>query len=106
MKISELVTHSFENRAEIETSTKCGCFYCFKIFKPSEIEYWSDSDDPKDEDPGGLITDSSIYKGKTAICPNCEYDSVIGNSSGTDITKSTLKELNAYWHRGKTEQST
>jgi len=67
MKISELLTHSFQNREEIKVSISCGCFHCFCIFTPSEIKYWSDSDDPEDEYPGALRTDSETYQGKTAI---------------------------------------
>ena len=99
MKISEIVTHSFTNRDEIERSSKCACFHCFSKFEASDIEYWSDSDDPEDEDPGGLRSDDEGFLGKTAHCPKCEYDSVIGDACGLELTNELLKKLKEYWHR-------
>ncbi len=29
--------HCTKHRAEIQSSSLCGCFYCFSIFPPSEI---------------------------------------------------------------------
>ena len=85
INIAEVVARSYLNRKEIENSKECGCFYCLSVFLPSDITLWSDSEDLRDEDPGGLRPDSNRfdrYNGNTAICPNCEYDSVIGSASG------------------------
>ena len=71
--------HSIYNRAEVEDSELCGCFYCLSTFHPSEIKEWTD----KNED--------------TAICPVCDIDSVIGDASGYPITPEFLKELHDYW---------
>jgi len=61
----------------------CGCFYCIKIFQPSEISDWiQDKED------------------KTAVCPYCGIDSVIGDSSGYPITKDFLSKMNQYWFNG------
>ena len=57
----------------------CGCFYCLKIFSPTEIENWI-------EDSDG-----------TAICPYCGIDSVLGESSGYPITEDFLSTMNEYW---------
>jgi hypothetical protein len=32
--------HSSFHETEILASEKCGCFYCFRTFDPSEIEEW------------------------------------------------------------------
>lgn len=47
----------------LKNEKKCGCFYCCKIFSPNEIEDWCE-DEPD----------------RTAICPYCWIDSVIGES--------------------------
>ena len=62
--------HSVFNRTEIESSTICGCFYCFSTFLPSEIIEWVDH-------------------GQTALCPHCPVDSVLGSSSGFPITRNS-----------------
>jgi hypothetical protein len=70
--------HCIKHRAEIESSSLCGCFCCFAIFPPSEIEKWIDD-------------------GQTAICPKCPVDSVIGSASGYPITPEFLREMHARW---------
>ena len=55
---------------EIEESGSCGCFSCLIVFPSKDIIEWTDDDNPK---------------GKTAICPNCGIDSVIGSASGYPI---------------------
>ena len=68
---------SFKNRESIEKSEKCACFFCGKVFSPSEIEDWTDG-------------------GKTAICPFCDVDSVIGDGAGYPLTKELLDGLHKY----------
>lgn len=58
----------------------CGCFSCMKIFNPSEIKIWI-----KDTD------------GNTAVCPYCNIDSILGESSGFPITEEFLIKMNNYW---------
>lgn len=65
---------SAKNKDSLKSSTKCGCFYCLRIFDPKEIVRWTDG-------------------GETAICPYCDIDSIIGDSSGYPITKEFLDEL-------------
>lgn len=71
--------HSSNHKESLLNDKKCGCFYCQKIFLPTEIKEWID-------DNAG-----------TAICPYCGIDSVIGESSGYPITTIFLKEMNKYW---------
>jgi len=70
---------SINNREKLQKDKKCGCFYCLKIFSPSEIENW--------------IPDT---KG-TAMCPYCGIDSVIGEYSGFPVTTDFLSEMKEYW---------
>lgn len=60
---------------------KCGCFFCMKIFSPTEITEWIDD------------------KKGTAICPHCCIDAVIGESSGFPITPEFLSKMHEYWFK-------
>jgi hypothetical protein len=68
--------HAFQQREELEHSDGCGCFYCFTTFPTSEIKTWVDGN-------------------RTAICPNCGMDSVIGSASGFPLTKVALRRMYA-----------
>lgn len=72
--------HSISNKEEIEKSELCGCYFCKKIFKSSEIKEWL-----KDKNDG------------TAKCPHCLTDSVIGDASGYLITEELLNKMNKKW---------
>lgn len=72
---------SFKNMALLKKDQLCGCFYCLKIFRSSEIK------EVIPERDGG----------KTAVCPYCDIDSVIGESSGFPLTEEFLKKMNKYW---------
>lgn len=76
-----IIAHQFSSnhRKELLKDKQCGCFYCLTIFSPNEIIDWV-------EDTGG-----------TAICPYCDIDSIIGESSGYPITKDFLKKMQKYW---------
>lgn len=74
--------HEFciNHREKLIGDQKCGCFYCGKIFAPSQIEEWIE--DAQDD---------------TALCPYCGIDAIIGESCGYSITQDFLKRMNAYW---------
>ena len=67
---------SFGNRKNLKQDKICGCFYCGRIFSPSEIHDWV-----LDKPEG------------TAECPYCMIDSIIGESSGFPITEEFLKQM-------------
>lgn len=71
--------YSSNHKEKLLKDTKCGCFYCLKIFNPKEITNWC-------SDIGG-----------TAICPYCGIDSIIGESSEYPITKNFLGKMKEYW---------
>ena len=73
--------YSGANKDYLLKDSKCGCFYCLKIFDPKEITDWCYY--ASDED--------------TAICPYCGIDSIIGESSGFPITEEFLKKMHNYW---------
>jgi len=77
MSISNAVILSFENKEQIASSDIAGCYLCLQLFDPKEVKDYTD-------------------KGKTAICPKCSIDAVIGSSS-MKIDKDILKEIQNYW---------
>jgi hypothetical protein len=60
--------HCTENRAEVERSTLCGCFYCLETFPPGEVTDWIESED-------------------TALCPKCGIDAVLANRTGLPVAE-------------------
>lgn len=77
-----IVAHRYciNHKEKLINDQKCGCFFCLKIFNPKEITDWIE--DRYD---------------KTALCPNCGIDSVIGEYTGFPITYEFLKKMKKYW---------
>ena len=72
--------HGPHNRQEIGQSSVCGCFYCCQTFSPGHIERW--------------LSEGS----GTAVCPECEIDSVIGSASGYPVDDPAfLKAMHMRW---------
>lgn len=78
---------SFKNIDSLRNDKFCGCFYCLRTFSSKEIEDFVEEKD-------GL---------KTALCPYCGVDSIIGKSSGFPITKSFLSEMHARYFETNSE---
>jgi hypothetical protein len=78
---SLILVHRFctSNEADLAVSEVCGCFYCMKIYSPSEITNW--------------INDSD---GKTAVCPHCGIDSVLPGNR-VELSKDFLKKMHEVW---------
>lgn len=72
--------YSRSHKSSIIQDKLCGCFYCLEIFPPEEISDWVEDDNDK-----------------TALCPYCGIDSVLGESCGFPLTSSFLKKMNTYW---------
>ena len=70
---------SFRNKEQLEKSEKCGCFFCGKIFSPTEITSYISTEE------------------RTAECPYCFTDSVIGDVSGFPITPHFLRNMRKKW---------
>ena len=82
--------HTVKNRAEVEASTTCGCFYCMQIFPPTEIVAFA-----------GLevtdLADLAALNAETALCPRCGSESVIGDKSGYPINTAFLDRMHEAW---------
>lgn len=68
------------NEPRLQDCQKCGCFYCMKIYSPSEIIEWHPEHD-------GV---------RTAICPYCAIDSVLSEKD-VDINKEFLQSMYDQW---------
>jgi hypothetical protein len=78
--------HSALHAEEIQASDTCGCFCCLAIFAPGDISVW--------------INDKNVgegREGRTALCPKCGIDSVIGSASGFPITPEFLAAMQRRW---------
>lgn len=69
---------SYENWEDVKRSEICGCYYCGEIFPSKEL-----TDDDWVQD----------LHGRTALCPYCFIDAVIGDVSGIPIREDVLEEL-------------
>jgi hypothetical protein len=79
-------TYSRYNREELEKDKVCGCYYCCEIYDTSEINEWCLEDHRGEE--------------VTAICPRCEIDSVISESSGYPMTKEFFQKMHKFAFSG------
>lgn len=70
---------SLYNEARLKASTQAGCFdRCLSIFPISQIKHWID-DEPQ----------------RTALCPNCGFDTVLADDGSFELTHELLKAMNA-----------
>ena len=77
--------HCSGHRDEILRSDLCGCFYCLATFPPTEVRDWVDW--PFDQ-PGA--------PGRTALCPRCSIDAVIGSEAGYPLTPDFLGRMHSH----------
>ena len=70
--------HASQHRVELEASSRCACFFCFKTFHPSTIKSWIDAK-------------------QTALCPGCGVDSVIGSASEMRIDDTFLRNMHRHF---------
>lgn len=70
--------HTADHRDEILRSDRCGCGHCLAVFEPGEIAEWTDDE-------------------RTALCPRCGIDIVLGSASGWPLTAEFLDRLRRRW---------
>jgi hypothetical protein len=76
--ILEAYGHAKNHRAELQSSTSCGCFFCFRLFGFGDITNWIDAK-------------------QTALCPRCGVDAVLGSSSTYMIKEPFLRKMHLHW---------
>jgi len=84
--------HASVHRAEIEQSTRCGCFHCQQIFAPEDIIAWTGLD-------ASALEGDAASGEATALCPRCGSESVIGDASGYRIEPQFLARMHEAWHQ-------
>jgi len=72
---------TFRNEQTLSASTDAGCFYCCETYPASQVTDWV----------------SERQGGRTAICPRCGIDSVLGSSAGIPLTPEFLRAMEQYW---------
>ena len=78
----EAHAHSLEHETEISASDECGCFHCVSVFSPSDIKEWIE--EPNSDE-------------RTALCPFCDKEAVIGSAAGFPIAVEFLEKMRKYW---------
>lgn len=71
---------SFDNADSVQASQKCGCFCCQEIFPAAEVTRFLD------ETPG-----------RTALCPHCGIDAVLGDASGVEVSEDFIRKMHKEW---------
>ena len=69
---------AMHNKALLEKVSECVCYYCCKVYQPSEIKEWVDKND-------------------TALCPHCGIDAVLPVYEEGEKDISFLTKMNKYW---------
>lgn len=69
---------AMHNKDKLSKVSECACYYCCKVFKPSEIKEWVDKND-------------------TALCPYCSVDAVLPVYEDNEKDIIFLTKLHEYW---------
>jgi hypothetical protein len=85
--------HTMKNRAELASSSSCGCCACMEIFAPAEVVAWTGLDMNDFNNPQAV--DAATVE--TAVCPRCGNEALIGSSSGYEISPQFLSQMNQAW---------
>lgn len=64
----------------MEKASKCGCYYCEKVYSPTKVTEWCDGE-------------------KTPICPKCGMDSVVPYDESIDESPENFKEQLKVWNK-------
>ena len=70
--------HCRANESELRQSNVAGCFYCQSVFPATKVTHFLENE-------------------RTALCPECRIDSVLGDASGFPIAPPFLAEMHQYW---------
>ena len=81
-ELNAFYSHSIRNEESILKSDVCGCFHCISIFPLADIKL------------SEMVVEKDGFK--TAICPICGIDSVIGDAS-VEISAEILEALNGLY---------
>ena len=80
--LKAVYSHSIRNEESINNSDFCGCFHCISIFPVVDIK------------SSEMMVEKDGFR--TAICPICGIDSVIGDAS-VEVSAELLEAMNEYY---------
>ena len=80
--LKAVYSNSIRNEESILKSNLCGCFHCISIFPVADVK----------------LSEMMVEKdgSRTAICPICGIDAVLGDAS-VEITAELLEAMNEYY---------
>jgi hypothetical protein len=81
-ELKAIYSHSIRNEESILKSNLCGCFHCISILAATDVK------------SSEMMVEKDGFK--TAICPICGIDSVLGDAS-VEITAEILEALNEHY---------
>ena len=81
-ELNAFYTLSIRNEESIRKSNLCGCFHCISILAATDVK------------SSEMMVEKDGFK--TAICPICGIDSVLGDAS-VEITAEILEALNEHY---------
>ena len=81
-ELNAIYTHSIRNEESILKSDFCDCFHCISIFPVADVKL------------SEMVVEKDGFK--TAICPICGIDSVLGDAS-VEISAEILEMMNEYY---------
>ena len=81
-ELNAFYTLSIRNEESINNSDFCGCFHCISIFPVADVKL------------SDLIIEKDGFR--TAICPICGIDAVLGDAS-VEITAELLEAMNSHY---------
>jgi len=79
LQLIEIHSHTYNNEIEVKKSHKCFCCHCGEEFLSKEVVSFDDNNGND-----GI---------KTALCPKCKMDAVIGDKSGYKYSNKLFLEL-------------
>ena len=80
--LKAVYSHSIRNEESILKSDFCGCFHCISIFPVADVK------------SSAMMVEKDGFR--TAICPICGIDAVLGDAS-VEITAELLESMNEYY---------
>ena len=81
-ELNAFYTHSIKNEESILKSNLCGCFHCISILAATDIK------------SSEMMVEKDGFR--TAICPICGIDSVLGDAS-VEVSAELLEAMNEYY---------
>ena len=81
-ELKAVYSNSIRNEESILKSNLCGCFHCISILAATDVK------------SSEMVVEKDGFK--TAICPICGIDAVLGDAS-VEITAELLEALNEYY---------